>query len=128
MSSAPPPQHSRAWKPEFTGQLTPRHPRDGGVSSPLLDATGNVVPNACSQIGPHHSLWLRISETSSPAAAAAVAHTAANFTSGALYVAFDEWSSHPVLLNALRASGFKFHAHCEASQPGGVSELVYYKW
>jgi hypothetical protein len=128
MSFAIPPQHSPAWKEEFTGQLAPRHPLDGGLSSPLLDATGNVVPNACAQIGPHHSLWLRVSDPCSPDIAAAITHQASTFTSGALYVTFDEWRSHPLLLNALRHSGFKFHAHSKALQSGGMCELVYYKW
>lgn len=127
MSSAPP-QHSPAWNPDFTGHLAPRHPRHGGSSFPLLDAAGAVVSSACSQIGPHHSLWLRLADPSSPAAAAAVSHQAATFKAGALYVAFDEWSSHAVLLNALRHSGFKFYSHTPASQLGGGGELVYYKW
>ena len=46
-----------------------------------------------------------------------------NFATGALYVAFDEWSSHPVVQTTLRSCGFKFYAHKEAT-----NELVYYKW
>jgi hypothetical protein len=128
MSNAPPPQHSDSWNPEFTGHLIPRHPRDGGPSSPVIDTGGCIVSGIVSQVGPHHSRWLRLSDPSSSLAAAAVMHQAATFSAGALYVAFDEWSSHPVLLNTLRSCGFKFYAHTDAVQSGGGGELVYYKW
>ena len=90
----------------------------------LLDATGTAaVPNACTQIGPFNSLWLRLSDPIDPSAASAIEHQAAVFTTGALYVTFDEWSSQPLVLTALRSSGFKFHAHHTTTK-----EQVYYKW
>ena len=128
MSDAHPLQHSTVWKSEYTGQLEPRHPLNGGISSPLLDATGAVVPGVCLQHGPYHSVWLRVSDPSWSVAAAAVTHYASTFNSGALYVAFDEWASHPALLSPLRHTGFAFHTHTSASQTGAGGELVYYKW
>ena len=118
-----PPKPSQPWVSEFTGQLMPRHPRDGGNFDPLLDATGTEVTNACTQSGPYKSLWIRLQDTSDPRAAAAIQHHSAVFATGALYVVFDEWSSHPVVQTMLQSCGFKFYAHKEAT-----NELVYYKW
>jgi hypothetical protein len=89
----------------------------------LLDATGTEVANACTQIGPYRSLWIHLDDPSDPRAAAAIQHHSAFFATGALYVVFDEWSSHLVLQTTLRSCGFKFYAHKEAT-----NELVYYKW
>jgi hypothetical protein len=73
-------------------------------------------------------MWLRVSDPSSSVAAAAVTYRASTFDSGALYVAFDEWRSHPVLLGALQQSGFSFYTHTNVSKVGGGGEIVYYKW
>ena len=117
------PKPSQPWVSEFTGQLMPRHPRDGGSFDPLIDATGTEITNACTQSGPYGSLWIRLHDPSDPRAAAAIQHHSAVFSTGALYVVFDEWSSHPVVQTTLRSCGFKFYAHKEAT-----NELVYYKW
>lgn len=73
-------------------------------------------------------MWIRVADPSSSAAAAAISHHASTFDSGALYVAFDEWASHPVLLSTLQRSGFSFYTHTNASKIGRGGELVYYKW